>query len=189
MLKKVLKIIATLFALPLILLGALFLRVIENRSAPPPPPGGNPVEIEATPTNHQPEILVVDSHESDQSIAGMAIDEEILEALEKDYRQEFLRNLSQMYQQRGFSTSEMLRVTRERYTIINGLFASPVGVATVWHTGDTRSGKVSGLYLYAIGIEGDTLHKVICMDFESADAALMNAPKCQAKLVEVFGEP
>ena len=189
MLKKLLQIIAVLCAIPLILLGALFLQAIENGTTSTLPPTGDSGGTDTSPNNSQREMLVAHSHESDQSIEGMVIDEEILEALEKNYRQIFLRNLSQMYEQQGFSTSEMMDVTEERYTIVDGLFALPIGVANIRTSGNTTSGPVNEKYLYAAGIEGNTLHKVICMEFGNAESILMIAPKCQAKLVEVFGKP
>ncbi len=132
------------------------------------------------------EVLVIHSKESNDQYSGAIIDIELIELLEKKYRDSFLKGQAELYKSKGFSSKAIPKVTNNRFSSID-IFSAPVGAATVWLKSQTTTGEAKMKYIFVAGIIGDTLHKIICSQLTGDDIFLMVNPKCQDKLKEVFG--
>ncbi len=136
-------------------------------------------------TSGAADVLVIETKESNDQYVDVVIGVEAIDYLERDFRSSSLKNYAQLLKQKGYSAEGVPEVTNSRVGSIDFLGPS-VGVATVWLRSSTKEGDISSKYIFAAGVIGDTLHKVICWQQSGDDIMLMINPKCHDKLVEVF---
>ncbi len=130
-------------------------------------------------------VIVIYSMESNDQLYGVKIDAEITGLLEKNFRNGMLEANSQLLKNKNFSSKALPKVTNSRLSSID-YFNVPVGIATVWLSSKTSEGEMHSKYIFAAGIIGNTLHKVICFQLNGDDLTLMVTPKCHDKLKEVY---
>jgi hypothetical protein len=140
---------------------------------------------ETKPTSELDNILVVYTKETNDQYSGVIIGTEAINLLENNLREGMLKSHAQLLKSKGFTSDAMPEITNSRVSSIDSL-GVPVGVATVWLKSTTSEGEMRSKYIYAAGVIGDTLHKVICSQLNGDDITLMVSQKCHSKLTEVF---